>query len=91
MSRKDWTAPAPLEIERPRLPWWAMIPAKGLFIRAPLILAWALVRLLDFTARRVYRYPLALLGTTGLVVLGVRVGWWWALGTLLAVAVVMLL
>ncbi|MBN9109613.1 MAG: cell division protein FtsK [Pseudonocardia sp.] len=79
MSRKDWTAPAPLEIERPRLPWWVMLPGKALLVFAPVILGYLLVRAVDFAARRVYRYPVVLLGTLALVWLGLASSWWWVL------------
>lgn len=88
MARKDWTAPAPLEVERPRLPWYTMLPARALWVVGPLIALWWAVRLVEQIARRFWRYPVVLLGVTGLLALGHLVGWWWALLTLAGVALV---
>ena len=33
-----WVDPAPLEVERPRLPWWSMLPRKLLLAASPIIL-----------------------------------------------------
>lgn len=89
MSHKDWTAPAPLEVERPRLPWWVMLPRKVLLVVLPLILAWAAWTVGNFTARRVYRYPVLLLGTTGAVWLGLATSWWWTAGTVSGLGLVL--
>lgn len=80
MSRHDWTSPAPLEVERPRLPWWTMLPKPLLIIISPVIAVGLLAVATNFTARRVYRYPLALTTSIGLVALGFWHGWWWSLG-----------
>ncbi|MEU7811476.1 FtsK/SpoIIIE domain-containing protein [Pseudonocardia sp. NPDC049154] len=80
MSRKDWTSPAPLEIERPRLPWWTMLPKPVLTVLSPVIAVGVLAVAVNFAARRVYRYPIALTTSVGLVVLGSWHGWWWPLG-----------
>ena len=37
MSRVAWTDPAPLEVERPRLPWWTLLPRKLLLAASPVI------------------------------------------------------
>lgn len=57
MSRLAWTDPAPLEIERPRLPWWCMLPKPLLATAAPIVLVVVAVMLVIFIGRRVYRYP----------------------------------
>ncbi|GAY12623.1 FtsK/SpoIIIE domain-containing protein [Pseudonocardia sp. N23] len=88
MSRKDWTAPAPLEVERPRLPWWLMLPGKALFVAAPVIAAYVLVRVLDFTARRVWRYPVTLVAVAAAMWFGLTASWWWVAGAVALVAVV---
>lgn len=87
MSRKDWTAPAPLEVERPRLPWWVMLPSKALFVAAPVIAGYLAVRLVDLVARRVYRYPVTLLGLAAALWFGLTASWWWVA---LAVGVVVI-
>ncbi len=64
MSRLAWTDPAPLEVERPRLPWWTLLPRKLLLAVSPVIVVVVLVMVLVFLARRVWRYPLFLIGGT---------------------------
>ncbi len=72
MSRMAWTDPAPLEVERLRLPWWTMLPRKVLLLASPIILTAALVVVVVFVARKLYRYPLAHL----LAALGIAAYWW---------------
>jgi S-DNA-T family DNA segregation ATPase FtsK/SpoIIIE len=59
MSRLAWTDPAPLEVQRPRLPWWTMLPRKFLWAVSPIIavvvVVVVMVLVLVFTARRVWR------------------------------------
>ncbi|MGH4011031.1 MAG: FtsK/SpoIIIE domain-containing protein, partial [Pseudonocardiaceae bacterium] len=76
MSRLSWTDPAPLEVERPRLPWWTMLPRKLLLAASPVIVVVVLVMVLVFLARRVWRYPLFLIGGMILAGLGVGSSWW---------------
>jgi S-DNA-T family DNA segregation ATPase FtsK/SpoIIIE len=57
-----WVDPAPLEVERPRLPWWTMLPRKLLAAVSPLIAIVVLIGLGVFLARRVWRYPLCVIG-----------------------------
>ena len=71
MSRLAWTDPAPLEVERPRLPWWTLLPRKLLLAASPVIVVVVLIMVLVFAARRVWRYPLFLIGGTILTGLGV--------------------
>ncbi len=73
MRRREWTDPAPLEVERPRLPWWVMLPKKLLIILIPLLLTVAVVKVAIVISRRVYRYPVLI--TTGVVLAGV---WVWS-------------
>ena len=76
MSRLAWTDPAPLEVERPRLPWWTLLPRKLLWATSPIITVIVVVMALVFTARRVWRYPLFLISGTILAGLGLRYSWW---------------
>jgi S-DNA-T family DNA segregation ATPase FtsK/SpoIIIE len=82
MSRTDWTDPAPLEIERPRLPWWTNMPKPVLCWLAPVIVVAVTVWLLIFVGRRLYRYPVAIFGGALLVAAGVTWSWWTAGGLL---------
>jgi S-DNA-T family DNA segregation ATPase FtsK/SpoIIIE len=87
MSRKEWTDPAPFEVERPRLPWYTMLPRRVLYMVGPLIALWLAGRVVEQIARRLWRYPVILLGTAGLVALGWSAGWWWVLGAAVVVGV----
>lgn len=64
-----WVDPAPLEVSRPRLPWWTMLPGwvKLVFspVAAVVLLCWAGYQL----GRVVYRYPL---------LLTIMVAGWWS-------------
>lgn len=83
MRRREWTDPAPLEVERPRLPWWTMLPRKLLLALTPVIVTAVTVWLLVWLARRLYRYPLLILTAAVLVTVGL--GWsWWATAGLAA-------
>lgn len=82
MTRTDWTDPAPLEIERPRLPWWTNLPKPVLYWLAPVIAFAAAVLLLIFAGRRLYRYPVAILGGSVLAGLGITWFWWASAGSL---------
>ncbi|GAA1870961.1 FtsK/SpoIIIE domain-containing protein [Pseudonocardia ailaonensis] len=86
MSRKDWTAPAPLEIERPRLPWWTMLPRKVLWVVSPIIAAWLLAVSVNQMVRRCYRYPVTITTTATLTGVGFWAGWWWSLAAALTLA-----
>jgi hypothetical protein len=71
-----WVDPAPLEVERPRLPWWTLLPRKLLVAASPVIVLVLLGWLALFTARKLWRYPLALVSAA--VAAGLGVGWsWW--------------
>ncbi|MGH3629205.1 MAG: FtsK/SpoIIIE domain-containing protein [Sciscionella sp.] len=72
-----WVDPAPLEVERPRLPWWTMLPRKLLLVASPIIALVVLIAVGIFVARRVWRYPLFLLGAAVLTILGVEYSSWW--------------
>jgi hypothetical protein len=71
-----WVDPTPLEVELPRLPWWTMLPRKLLVAASPIIALVLLGWLVVFTARKLWRYPLALTSTTVTVALGVGWSWW---------------
>ena len=70
-----WVDPAPLEVERPRLPWWTMLPRKLLLAASPIILLAVVITVVMFLARRVWRYPLFMIGATVLVALDVGYSW----------------
>ncbi|MGH3783199.1 MAG: FtsK/SpoIIIE domain-containing protein [Pseudonocardiaceae bacterium] len=82
-----WVDPAPLEVERPRLPWWTMLPRKLLLAASPIILVAVVTTVMVFLARRVWRYPLFLIGASILVELGIGYSWWAPVKLLTAVAV----
>lgn len=63
-----WVDPAPLEVSRPRLPWWTLLPGWVKLVLSPVaavvLLGWIVYQL----GRVVYRYPLSLAL--------LAVGWW---------------
>src|SRR6476469_2499918 len=70
MKARDsrWIDPAPLEVSRPRLPWWTLLPGWVKLVLSPVALV-VLVCWIGYQfGRVVYRYPLSL---TLLVA-----GWW---------------
>jgi len=78
-----WIDPVPMEVERPRLPWWTMAPRKLLWAASPIIAVVVVVMVGVFLARRMWRYPLFLIGAV--ILAGLGFGWsWWALVGLLA-------
>ena len=91
MTRPDaysrWVDPAPLEVERPHLPWWTLLPRKLLLTASPIILMAVVTTVVAFLARRVGRYPLFLIGAVVLVGLGVGSSWWAPVTLLTALAV----
>jgi len=88
VSRLAWTDPAPLEVERPHLPWWTMLPRKLLLAASPIIAVMVAAMALVFLTRRVWRYPLFVIGGMVLVGLGVGCSWWVPVELLTALAVV---
>jgi S-DNA-T family DNA segregation ATPase FtsK/SpoIIIE len=72
-----WVDPAPLEVARPRLPWWTMLPGKVKLVLAPVVLVvllvWGLVKL----GRLCWYYPSTVtLGLFAAVVYAVGGPWW---------------
>src|SRR5436190_18980741 len=67
-----WVDPAPLEVSRPRLPWWTMLPGWVKLILSPIALVILLSWLAYQAGRVVFRYPLT-------IVVIVAVGWLWSL------------
>lgn len=71
-----WVDPAPLEVERPRLPWWTLLPRKVLVAASPILAVAVVGWLVVFIVRKLWRYPLAMLGAAVVSGLGVGVAWW---------------
>lgn len=63
-----WIDPAPLEVSRPRLPWWTLLPGWVKLALSPVAAVVLLCWLAYQVGRVVYRYPLSLV----LLV----TGWW---------------
>ena len=55
-----WVDPAPLEVSRPRLPWWTLLPGWVKLVISPIVAVWLVCWLLWQAGRIVYRYPLSL-------------------------------
>lgn len=75
MRRRDWVDPAPLEVDRPRLPWWTLLPNKLLAAASPVILAGLLVWLVVYVVRRLYRYPVLITVSVAAAVSVWAYGW----------------
>ncbi|MCK2237822.1 MULTISPECIES: FtsK/SpoIIIE domain-containing protein [unclassified Crossiella] len=91
-SRKPLAEPAALEITRPRLPWWTLLPTWAKLALLPVALVWSAGWLAVRTVHLTVRYPVGLfgplLGWVGYVQLGGRnlaflvavagigLGWW---------------
>lgn len=81
-GQSRWVDPAPLEIARPRLPWWTLLPGWVKLVALPFAVAWVLLWLLGRLARFAWRYPMTLgLALVVLLIWG-RLGVWWLLGLL---------
>jgi S-DNA-T family DNA segregation ATPase FtsK/SpoIIIE len=63
-----WVDPAPLEVSRPRLPWWTLLPGWVKLVISPAVLVWLACWLTWQAGRIVYRYPLSLAL--------LAIGWW---------------
>ena len=87
--RRPLAEPAALEINRPRLPWWTLLPLWAQVVLLPLVLVWLLGWLAATLTRLLWRYPLtvALLGVGGWLYL--HTGPWWLLGTGVGVGLVL--
>ncbi|HEX2297656.1 MAG TPA: FtsK/SpoIIIE domain-containing protein [Pseudonocardiaceae bacterium] len=76
-AHSRWVDPAPLEVERPRLPWWLLLPRKALLALSPVIVLAIVAAVAVLVARRVWRYPLLSIGATVPLGLGVIYSSWW--------------
>ena len=85
-----WVDPAPLEVARPRLPCWTLLPWKAKLLLSPVAASWLLVWGLGRLARLVWFYPASTALAVVLALVGVPLhglGGWWLLGGLALVAV----
>ena len=67
-----WVDPAPLEVARPRLPWWTMLPGWFKLVILPVVVVWLVIWLAAKAIRLCWYYPV-------LVTLGVAafvLDWW---------------
>ncbi|OQO93024.1 cell division protein FtsK [Saccharomonospora piscinae] len=89
MQGSRWIDPAPLEVERPRLPWWTLLPRWAQVVALPFVLMWLVVWLLVQVGRLLWRYPLTLVAAVLVGWVQLATGWWGLAFTLLAVVVVL--
>jgi S-DNA-T family DNA segregation ATPase FtsK/SpoIIIE len=78
--------PAALEIDRPRLPWWTLLPLWAQLVLLPVALVWFLGWLTVHLTRVVWRYPLTVAVLIVAWWLYVHCGRWWLLGIVAGVA-----
>ncbi|WP_418153162.1 FtsK/SpoIIIE domain-containing protein [Actinoalloteichus caeruleus] len=85
---RRWVDPAPLEIARPRLPWWLLLPKTVLLVGFPVLALVALTAVGVGVLRRACRYPVAALVLLLVLLAAVGSGWPVALLTAALLAVV---
>ncbi len=72
-----WIDPAPLEVTRPRLPWWTLLPGKAKLVLLPVALVWLGLWLLVKAVRTAWYYPTTVaLGLAALMLHRVGGAWW---------------
>jgi S-DNA-T family DNA segregation ATPase FtsK/SpoIIIE len=67
-----WVDPAPLEVARPRLPWWTMLPGWVKLVISPVVLTWLVLWFLGKLVRLCWYYPV----TVAAVVAAAALDWW---------------
>src|SRR5262245_53049335 len=67
-----WVDPAPLEVARPRLPWWTMLPGWVKLVVSPIALTWLLFWLVAKIVRLCWYYPVSVF----LLTLALLLDWW---------------
>ncbi|MFC0109847.1 FtsK/SpoIIIE domain-containing protein [Kibdelosporangium aridum] len=72
MRESRWVDPAPLEVARPRLPWWTMLPGWVKLVVSPIALSWLLIWLAARVIRLCWYYPVLMT----LVVIALWLDWW---------------
>jgi S-DNA-T family DNA segregation ATPase FtsK/SpoIIIE len=85
-SGSRWVDPAPLEVARPRLPWWTMLPAWVKILISPIVLTWLLIWSIGKVARLIWYYPVAVVALVLAAWIYGGLGQWWLLGVFLAVS-----
>ena len=72
-----WVDPAPLEVARPRLPWWTLLPGRAKLLLLPVVALWVLGWLLVKAVRGAWYYPtVAAAGVLGLGGYAWARDWW---------------
>ncbi|MCE7008269.1 cell division protein FtsK [Kibdelosporangium philippinense] len=72
MRDSRWVDPAPLEVARPRLPWWTMLPGWVKLVVSPLALAWLLIWSAAKVIRLCWYYPVLMT----LLAAALWLDWW---------------
>jgi S-DNA-T family DNA segregation ATPase FtsK/SpoIIIE len=84
-----WVDPAPLEVARPRLPWWTMLPGWVKLVISPIVVTWLVMWSIAKVARLCWYYPVVVTLAVASLVLDWWAGHYWvgAVASVLAVAV----
>ncbi len=88
MARREgsrWVDPAPLEIARPRLPWWTLLPGWVKLVISPIVLVCLVIWLCAKLTRLLWYYPVCVAVLIMAVWIYRGMGQWWLLGVFLAV------
>ncbi|MCP2305000.1 DNA segregation ATPase FtsK/SpoIIIE, S-DNA-T family [Actinokineospora globicatena] len=75
-----WVDPAPLEVSRPRLPWWTLLPGRAKVVLLPVAAVWVAVWLAARALRVSWYYPASVVASA----LGIGVWAWrgpWVAGS----------
>jgi S-DNA-T family DNA segregation ATPase FtsK/SpoIIIE len=68
-----WVDPAPLEVARPRLPWWTMLPGWVKLVVSPIALTWLIIWTTAKFVRLCWYYPVTIIAVGVTLFLD-----WWA-------------
>jgi DNA segregation ATPase FtsK/SpoIIIE, S-DNA-T family len=68
-----WVDPAPLEVARPRLPWWTMLPGWVKLVLSPIAVTWLAIWVAVKVMRLCWYYPILVTSTVAALWLD-----WWA-------------
>jgi S-DNA-T family DNA segregation ATPase FtsK/SpoIIIE len=84
-----WADPAPLEINRPQLPWCTLLPGWVQLVLLPVAVVWFLGWVLFHIGHALFRYPLFLLALVCGLWLWFAAGRWSVIGIVAGVALTM--
>jgi DNA segregation ATPase FtsK/SpoIIIE, S-DNA-T family len=82
-----WVDPAPLEVARPRLPWWTLLPGWVKLVVSPIALTWLIIWMIAKIVRLCWYYPILVTLAVVLVLMDLRAGHYWVGSVVMAIAI----